>query len=263
MLSRLTFLAILIFWVTMNYLLWQSQYGQHGGEISIPLELVWRKILSAPDPSSLSVYLHGERTGYCEINTSVQQEMAKLDADKLPPEGLAIKAGYQLHINGNLSFGDFTNRVKFDGRILFNNRREWQEFHLRAVLHGSTTEIHCFATNQTVDVSFAAPDALIRREFHFADLENPQSLLRALGGDSDIDSAWFGLFELPNLASAPSEPLQLTAKRARIRLGREPVSVYMIETTILGQAMELDVSTIGEILRVKLPNGFLATIDPS
>jgi hypothetical protein len=261
MLSRLTFLAIAIFWVTMNVLLWRMEYGQQGGDIPIPLDLVWRKILSAPDPSSLSVYDHGERTGYCEISTSVQQAMAKLDADRPPPEGLVTEAGYSLHVNGNLSFGDFTNRLKFDGRILFDRHRDWQEFHIRLILHENTTEIHCYATNQTINLTLTNPETVIKRQLRFEDLQNPQSLIRALGGD--IDSTWLAFMELPTFATPNAASFHFTARRSRIKLGHEPVSVYRVETTLLGQSIVLDVSTIGEIMRVELPNGLTATIDPT
>ncbi len=85
--ARLTFLAIAAFWLTMNVLLWRAEFGAHGGDTPVPVELVWRKILTAPDASSLSVYQNGDRMGYCEFSTSVGQQMAAVDADKPPPEG--------------------------------------------------------------------------------------------------------------------------------------------------------------------------------
>ena len=54
--ARLTFFAIAAFWLTMNVLLWQAEYGSHGGEMDVPPQIVWRKILTAPDASSLTVY---------------------------------------------------------------------------------------------------------------------------------------------------------------------------------------------------------------
>jgi hypothetical protein len=81
------------------------------------VDLVCRKILTAPDASSLSVYQDGQKMGFCEFSTSIQQEMANLDENNPPPEGLVASAGYQIRLNGNVAFGDFTNRVKFDGRI--------------------------------------------------------------------------------------------------------------------------------------------------
>src|SRR5271154_353813 len=103
MTTRLTFFLIAAFWVAMNVLLWRAEYGSRGGEISVPVNLVWKKILTAPDGSTMNVYQNGGRTGFCEFSTSVEQEMAKLDENSPPPEGLAARAGYQIHLNGNIS----------------------------------------------------------------------------------------------------------------------------------------------------------------
>src|ERR1700679_3476466 len=119
MTARLTFLGITAFWITMNVLLWRNEFGSQGGDMPVPLQLVWRKILTAPDASSLSVYQNGKRTGFCDFSTSVGQAMAKLEEDTPPPEGGAARAGYQIHINGNMSLGDFTNRMHFDGHMKF------------------------------------------------------------------------------------------------------------------------------------------------
>ena len=118
MTPRLTFLGIIAFWLTMNALLWRAEFGARGGDTPVPAQLVWRKILTAPDASSLSVYQSGDRMGYCEISTGVGQQMATFDEDKPPPEGF-VPHTYQLHIAGNVSLGDFTNRLKFDGRVQF------------------------------------------------------------------------------------------------------------------------------------------------
>src|SRR5450756_2544250 len=126
MTARLTFCGIAAFWVTMNILLWRTEYGVRGGDTPVPFELVWRKILTAPDASSLSVYQNRDRMGYAEFSTSVGQSMAALDEDKLPPEGLIKRAGYQVHLAGNVALGDFTNRLKFDGRVMFTSARQWQ-----------------------------------------------------------------------------------------------------------------------------------------
>ena len=85
MIPRITFLLIAAFWVAMNVLLWRAEYGSHGAGVRVPVDLVWRKILTAPDISSLTVFQEGQRTGFCEFSTSVEQEMAALDEDKPVP----------------------------------------------------------------------------------------------------------------------------------------------------------------------------------
>ena len=66
--SRFLFLFITLFWLTMNFLLWRSEFGGHqkvGSAVS--LDVVVEKILTAPDASSLEVYHHGNKIGFCRL----------------------------------------------------------------------------------------------------------------------------------------------------------------------------------------------------
>jgi hypothetical protein len=262
MISRSAFILVAAFWVAMNVLLWRAEYGSHNGGIPVPLDLVCRKILTAPDASSLSVFQDGQKMGFCEFSTSIQQEMAELDENDPPPEGLVARAGYQIRLNGNVAMGDFTNRLKFDGRIQFSPRREWRELNLKFSTHSTTVEIHSVATNQTVSAKITDDGATVSRVFTFADLQNPNTLLRSLGGDFDGGSG--GGLDLPALPAATAGLIQSIpweARRVRLIMGREAVSAYRLETRVLGQPIVIHVSTLGEILRVDLPNGITATLD--
>jgi hypothetical protein len=262
MIPRITFLLVAAFWIAMNALLWRNEYGSRGGGIPVPVDLVWRKILTAPDASSLSVYQNGERTGFCELSTSVEQEMAKLDTDKPPPEGIIARAGYQIRLNGNVSVGDFTNRVKFDGHIQFSPRREWRELDLKISTHFAAVEIRSVATNQNVSLQFTGDGASILRVFTFSDLENPAGLLRAF--NEDFDGGFWSDLELPVLPRASTSIVQeihWEARRDRMKIGRESVSVYRLETRVLDRPIVIYASTLGEILRVELPGDVTATLD--
>ncbi len=259
--ARLTFLAIAAFWLTMNVLLWRAEYGSHGDETPVPLELVWKKILTAPDASSLSVYQNGDRSGYCEISTSVGQEMAAVDADRPPPEGLARHAGYQIHLAGNIALGDFTNRLKFDCRLSFSNVSEWREVELKISAHQTLVSIHSVATNQMVHLRINGGGAnLMEKDLTFADIQNPNALVRALLGN--VGDTLFGAMDLPDLTTVSAgQKVALRANRTRVKIGTEAVPIYRIETDFLGHSVLVDVSTLGEILRVELPGNISARID--
>ena len=62
-------------------------------------------------------------------------EMAKLDEDKPPPEGVIARAGYQIHLNGNTSLGDFTNRRAVRRPAQFSSNRQWRELNLKLSSH--------------------------------------------------------------------------------------------------------------------------------
>lgn len=260
MTARFTFLAIAAFWVTMNGLLWQSEFGSQGGQMPVPAEIVWRKVITAPDASSLSVYQHGDRMGYCEFSTSIGQEMATVDGDNPPPEGLVKRAGYQVHLAGNVALGDFTNRVKFDGRVLFRNAREWRELSLKIVSRVVTIEIHSLATNQTAHIKFITDGTVLERDLTFANLQSPTALIHAFVGD--YADTLLEAFDLPDLtAVSAAQKLDWTATRTRVKIGTEAVPVYRLEASSLGRTITVDISTIGEILRVQLPGNITAQID--
>jgi len=258
--ARLTFLAITAFWVTMNVLLWRAEFGSHSGETPVPMELVWRKILTAPDASSLSVYQNHDRMGYCELSTSVGQEMAAVDADKPPPEGLVTQAGYQIHVAGNVALMDFTNRIKFDGRVQFSRVRVWRELNLKISSRLTVVEIHSLATNQTVHLKINSEGAVLERTLSFADLQNPSTLAHALMGN--VADTLFGMMDLPDFAGATAaQKLEWHASRTRVKIGTVSVPVYRIESSLLGRSVLVDISTLGEILRVELPGNLSARID--
>ncbi len=258
--ARLTFIAIAAFWLTMNVLLWRAEFGVHSGETPVPIELIWRKILTAPDASSLSVYQNRDRMGYCEFATSIGQEMAAVDTDKPPPEGLVTRAGYQIHLAGNVALDNFTNRIKFDGRVQFSSTRAWREVNFKISSRTTAVEIHSVATNNLVHLKITSAGAVLEKNLTFAELQNPNTLLRALVGN--FADSLFSMMDLPDIAStSTAQKLAWRASRTRVKIGTEAVPVYRIETDFLGHPILMDVSTLGEILRVELPGNISARID--
>ena len=261
MYARLTFLGIAAFWLTMNVMLWRVEFGARGGDTPVPAQLVWRKILTAPDASSLSVYQKGERMGYCEFSTGVGQQMATFDEGKPPPEGFSARNGYQLHMAGNVSLGDFTNRLKFDARARFDHLRQWEEITMKITSRTAAVEIHSVATNQTAHFKFSNEGTvLMERDVALADLQNPGAVVQVLSGNAFPD--FFGLYGTADLLPAvDSQKIEWDARRTRVKIGTEAVPVYRLETTVLGRPVTVDVSTLGEILRVDLPGDINARID--
>ena len=261
MYARLTFLGIAAFWVTMNVMLWRLEFGDRGGDTSVPPQLVWRKILTAPDASSLSVYQKGDRMGYCEFSTGVGQQMATFDEGKPPPDGFAAHAGYLLHIAGNVSLGDFTNRLKFDGRARFDRFRQWEELNLKITSRTAVVEIHSLATNQTAHVKITNEGStLLEREVTLSDLQDPGAVVRML--TANMGGGFLGWFDTADiLPDTASQKVEWDARRTRVKIGTEAVPVYQLETSVLGHPVVVDVSTLGEILSIELPGDISARID--
>ena len=260
MIARLTFLGIALFWLVMNALLWRAEYSSRAGDTSVPVALVWKKILQSPDASALTVYQNSKRMGYCEFSTSVAQQMAALDDNKLPPENLAAGVGYQIHLAGNFALGDFTNRIKFDGRIRFSSSNEWRELNLKISSRLANAEIHSLATNQMVHIKIGDEDVLLfDRDVPFAELEKPDALIRTIAGN--FAGALLGAVIPSNAANTATPKIQWNARLTRVKLGGALVPVYQLETRVLGQPVIIEVSKLGEILRAQLPGGIVARID--
>jgi hypothetical protein len=242
--------------------LWRAEYGSHGGEISVPVDLVWRKILTAPDISALTIYQNGHKAGFCQFSTSVEQAMAELDEDRPPPEGLVAQSGYQIRCNGNVNFGDITNRVRFDGRLEFSPARAWRELNLKLSTRYAVINIRSVAAEQTVRFKMTSADANFERVLSFADLQNPTALLRTLGGG--FGGGLADELDLPIIPSSPAaaaDTVKWEAHRDRMTIGHEPVTAYRLETRVLDHPIVLYVSPLGEILRVELPGGVTALLD--
>lgn len=260
MYARLAFLGILGFWLTMNALLWRVEFGSRGGDLPVPLSVVWQKILTAPDASSMSVYQNGERMGYCEVATGVGQQMANYDEGKLPVDSPPARAGYLLHVAGNVCLGSFTNRAKFDGHLRLDSASHWQEADLKLTTVLGVVELTSRATNQSAHLKVSSDGARgWERDLTVHDLQNPATLLPLLMGSGAGD--WMGQLELASLLPAAPPDIVWQARRTRVRLGNETVPVYRLETTVLGHPVVLDVSTLGEVLRFDLPGGISARID--
>jgi hypothetical protein len=262
MIPRLTFLLIAAFWVSMNVLLWRAVYDSHGVGVRVPVALVWQKILTAPDISTLYVYQDGQRTGFCELSTSVEQEMATLDEGKPVPPGINTHAGYQVRFNGNTGLGDFTNRLTCNGLLEFSRQREWRKLELKVSSHFATVEIHSLADEHNVHLKITTDGVSTENVFAIDDLKKPNVIWRVftanLGGPWAAGLDWPAVAETPGL---PGQDMHWEAHLDHLAFRGEAVAVYRLETRVLDQPVVIYVSMVGELLRAELPDGVTAVFD--
>jgi hypothetical protein len=85
-------------------------------------------------------------------------------------------------------------------------------------------------------------------------------ILRAFTGN--FADALLGTMDLPDFMSGSGgQKIEWVARRTRLKIGTEFVPVYRLETSMLGRSIAVDVSTLGEILRVQMPGNVTAIID--
>jgi hypothetical protein len=254
---------ITLFWVTMNVLLWRSEYGPHSvyGSV-VPAKMVWRKILSAPDDSLLDIMQNGKRVGSCRWSTAISEAFAAMD--EAPTPGAAEKMRrYRLQLEGSASFPQVPGRVHFECDLTLSNQVDWEEFELHVHKRPFGMDVRSRAGEQTVRVSASDGEDTFDRVFAFSELQNPQALITSLAGP--IASGMLDGFSPAPVGTGPAKPFPPTtceAHRDVLNIGHQSVRVYRINARLLNQFdIVVYVSDAGEIFRAELPNGILLVHD--
>lgn len=266
MTTRLALLASAVFWLTMNFLLWRSEFGSaNRGGIPVPVNVVWRKILTSPDSSSLDVLHHGKRAGYARWSVTEQQKAAKapLAPGGLPEAGVAT--GYRLDLEGNVvleeNSGGANEQMHFGLNMELGTNREWRELELRINQRDSGFLVHSKAADKTVHLRTESGHDTYQQTFTFAELEDPRSLADALSLPVSLDTLGLGTASTNKLGLSVFD-LPWEAREGRFKIGPATVRAYRLQTRLLDrwQAV-LVISPVGEILRVELPDEWVLISD--
>jgi hypothetical protein len=257
--SRIFFAAIVGFWVVMNSLLWRSQSSAHSKIGSaIPVEVVWDKILTAPDNSSLDIFDHEKNIGVCHWVATVGNATQALNqslSEDYEPDGLIPQpSGYELNFEGNTAIFS-TNHVSFKMHLLLSTNQVWQDFRLTAKMRPTFLDIHAIAASQKIMVKVNGDDGVWQKTLKFSDFEHPEALLGELGLGDGL--GFLGAATLPLQKESITQAaagLQWEAHEDWMQFGHSKVRVYRLETEILGQHLYIFTSRAGEILWVEAPN---------
>ena len=257
--SRLSFLLIALFWVVMNGLLWRSEFGERSRRaISVPVEAVWQKVLTAPDDSSLDIMHHGKKVGFCRWSANAGEAIAtgKRAEGDLPIEGMVKHlAGYTLNVEGNVALEKFSNRLRFDLKLQLATNGVWREFDLRLSARPHTWQIHSRAADRLLVLHGDDESGNFERTFRFDDLADPAGLLNSLSALAPVTRGaaiepWSQTNAVPLWAGLPWE-----AFHDWLNFGRNKLRVYRLQARVLDQyQITVFVSPVGEILRVELPD---------
>lgn len=268
---RLAFVLIAVFWISMNVLLWRAEWG--GGHAlggPVPVEMVWDKILTAPDSSTMDILLDGKKIGYCRwipnISEAPADNRSGMDA---PIEGMVRQvSGYTIDLEGNALVPDSANRVHWLSHTTLNTNKQWQEFTMNVTWRPVVWEVTASALRKTVDLKYKNNEGTWGRVFTFEDLSKPETLLQTLGLPGGL-----GLLGIPPGAAAPSganasQPsswslgLHWEARNDTMKLGHSAVRVHRLEARVLDrQRITIMVSRVGELLRIDLPGGLVLLND--
>jgi hypothetical protein len=267
MLTRLSFALLTAFWLTMMVLLWRSEFGAGPRPGSaVPAEAVWERILTAPDASSLQIKRRGTNVGYCRWSASVGQERSAgwSADDDLGPEGLVEQpTSYTLDLDGSVALAEFVSRLGYSFTLKLSTNQTWQELHFRLKLRPDLYEVRALAAEQTIQIHVESAEARFNRTFKFSDFQNPQTLLRTIGGP--LSPGLLAMLGLPMTSDALARlslGLRWQGHQDWLKLGHSRVRVYRLQAQLLDRyRATVYVSPVGEILRLELPGDFVAVND--
>lgn len=268
MLKTLGFLALTAFWVTMNVLLWRSEFRGEGEGTPVPLASVWEKVLRAPDDSHLEVFHQKRKIGHLRWSATAG-ELAATNASPNLEEGMIQRVGgYSIDIlDGRFDLGADRRRIRFTMNTSFNTNHQWQTFNVRLNQRPMSLEISAATTNQTVSVHYKDDDQAIRQTLTFAQLRDPAKLLQEIVGPVPLGMLTGGLLGGTATPGSPAElaalpalqrftlGLQWDSRLDWIKIGQAKLRCYRLHTRWLDKhQVTIYVSRVGEILRVQLPN---------
>jgi hypothetical protein len=260
---RVYLVLVTAFFIAMNVLLWRSEFGGHGHlGAPVPAELVWEKVLTSPDHSHLEIRHHGVKIGRAQWAASIGEEVSAspVITDELPPEGMIqTPTGYSISFDGKVSLDDLT-RLQFDLNLKLDTNQNWRTLGLKFTIKPFSWEIQSSSAEQTLRF-LALGDETIDRTFTFAELRNPDKLVRELGGPV-LPGALAALgLPLPQVnSSSASLALNWEARNDRLEIRDNLIRVYRLEARLFERLKAtLFVSPVGEILRLELPDEIVMT----
>lgn len=252
--SRAVFILVTVFWLTMNVLLWQTEFGSRNNGGAVPVETVWEKILTAADDSSLTAFQKGKLVGTCHLRTGVGEQWSKIGDENMPAGAPERNRGYNLSIDGSALVQQLTNRLRFDGELKLDKNREWQELSARVTMRPVTWEIQSVAAQQNVHLKIHSVDDATDLVLQFSDLKNPAALTYKLLGPAAAELTAEAGLQTSSRDSAATIGVKWDAHEDLIHIGRTGVQVYRLHTRLLERyEINILVSRAGEILRVDLP----------
>jgi hypothetical protein len=257
--SRIFFAGIASFWLVMNLLLWRSQWGAHSriGN-AVPVEVVWDKILTAPDNSSLEIYDQEHKIGTCHwlanAGNSPLSENNNISDDYSPDTTLKPVTQYTLNFDGNTLLPN-SNRVRFDLSLTLSTNHAWQDFHLNVRMRPDSWDVRATAAKDNVVIKADGSFGSWQKTLKLSDLRNPEALLGDLGGDPVLALLSGAIMPLQkDTVSQVALGIQWQAHEDWIQFGHSKARAYRLETEVLGRRIYVFVSRVGEILWVEFPD---------
>ena len=276
--QRVILFILFTFWAFMSYRLWQVEYAGKNLGAAVDIQVVWEKILNAQDKAELQIV--NERSG--ELLGAFEWEplVVKDSSEGTSVEGMVNKVKkYTLEISrGRLYAANAVEDVICDFQLSlspFPNQR-WTSLELgfEREFNDIRYEFGAIAhsTNDYMNISVDIGDIKQETQIPYVDLRIPSKLAGAglkLAGVPDLAANGAALLIKNFLKSKDLQIQQLNfeinlPRQAHIDLlpgVRSRIKVYRIDVPVVeDMPIQVYINTLGEILRVEIPEVLIDTI---
>lgn len=256
MFSRAAFVAIALFWVTMNVLLWREEFGSgRNGVAEVPVATVIERVLDAPDASLLTLRQHGKIIGQVRWTPAILEAASSTNSPESElPEGMVrTPIGHKVDLDLNLFGEDPSSRWRLMSHLDLNTNQVWTTFQVRLLQRPNSWEINGTAGGDAIQLIFDDGRSRSEQRFSIADLARPSQFLGPA-------AALIPRTLLPTPGALNPHQMaagfRWTARNDWLRIGSQRVRVYRIRARWMDR-MEMNAyfSRAGEILRVTFPDG--------
>lgn len=277
--QRVILFILFTFWAFMSYRLWQVEYAGQSLGAAVDIQVVWKKVLNAQDEAKLQIVNErtGELLGALEWMPNVIRDM---NSTKSSVEGMVEKVyEYSLDIRrGRLYAQDSHEDIICNFHLSFSPFPENRWTNLQLDIRREVNEVnYVFGVNaQTTNdfMSLSVDIGELRQEIDipYTNLKEPAKLFEAglkLAGVPDIAASGATLV-IKNLLK--SKDLQMQQLNFELKLPRQAhidllpgvrsrIKVYRIDIPMAEDMLvQVYINTLGEILRVEVPDVLIDTI---
>ena len=257
---RLFFCLVSLFWLGMNGLLLQSEFGsRHSDGTSIPPELIWKKLIQATDSSMLVLTWKGSphRIGSFKWVPTTLEMAEPRQANDSGLEGMAAGiSGYSLDLDGNALFrsDEWTNHVRLSVHLKIDTNNAPTDLYVQIALKPEVWILEASMAEGWVKIRSEGQGEHWEKKWSTKDFSTPQHWLSELGTGFVPEM----LMTLPLLRGG-EERLKLNweARRDhRLGYGAQQVRCLQLRVTAFGNyeaRLYLNPQS-GEIIRLDLPN---------
>lgn len=258
----------------MNVLLWKWEIGSNKEEgIPVSLSLIWDRILTCPDPSSLILLYDNERIGLVRIipniieayPTNKTDEIVSEAIEVLEPEGRVKKIeGYSIELDGFILVEGEPSRLRFNGKVELNESKELKQVIFRCILGRQSWQIELDSIGKEIIYREQIGRHIISQRWSYDQIQRPSrwlKILLPLVAPQLHLSMQFFYNEIEKLERENTDKASInvlfTAYERWFEVKNARTRGYVIKAEPFeGRMIEMWINRIGEIVRIKIGHQF-------